>query len=388
MKLVKGVIILEGHVQGLANTRALGEKGIPVIVLDIANCLAQHSKYCKKFYKCPPFFSEEIVDFLVNLCNKEQLFDWLLIPSNDHGVYTISKHKKTLGKYFKISTPELSIIENIYDKEKLIKKAEQNNIATPISFFSPKEILLKNCDNVEFPLITRGKFGLSFYHKTKNKAYIARNIYEFEKQIDEIEKCGALDLAFTQNVIKYSKENKTISFTAFCIEGQIKTYWIGEKLRDHPIGFGTATLARSVLREELIEPSKKLVKMLKYTGVCEIEYLKDNADQEYKLIEINARTWLWTGLARKCGIDYANLLYNYVNNIEQNYPQKYEVGLYWMHLYTDMFFSILGILKGKYTTIEYFKSLFKKKTFAIFSFKDFRPFIFLSFSLIGYIKRR
>ncbi len=29
---------------------------------------------------------------------------------------------------------------------------------------------------------------------------------------------------------------------------------------------------------------------------------------KYKLIEINARTWLWVGLAKACGIDYANII--------------------------------------------------------------------------------
>ena len=45
---MNGAIVLEGHVQGLSNTRSLGELGIPIYVLDVVHCLAQHSKYCTK----------------------------------------------------------------------------------------------------------------------------------------------------------------------------------------------------------------------------------------------------------------------------------------------------------------------------------------------------
>jgi len=45
-----GAIIIEGHVQGLSNTHALGAAGIPVVVVDTANCIARYSRYCKGFF--------------------------------------------------------------------------------------------------------------------------------------------------------------------------------------------------------------------------------------------------------------------------------------------------------------------------------------------------
>ena len=49
---MKGAIIIEGHVQGLSNVRSLGERGIPIYVIDVCHCLAQYSRYCKKFFIC------------------------------------------------------------------------------------------------------------------------------------------------------------------------------------------------------------------------------------------------------------------------------------------------------------------------------------------------
>ncbi|HNR65773.1 MAG TPA: hypothetical protein PKJ95_05740, partial [Atribacterota bacterium] len=97
-----GAIIIEGHVQGLSNTRSLGEAGIPVYVVDKIKCIARHSKYCRKFFLCPDFIQDEFATFLIDLAEKEGVKGWVLIPSNDHAVYTISKHKTRLEQYYKL----------------------------------------------------------------------------------------------------------------------------------------------------------------------------------------------------------------------------------------------------------------------------------------------
>jgi predicted ATP-grasp superfamily ATP-dependent carboligase len=387
-KNIPGAIIIEGHVQGLSNVRSLGEAGIPVYVLDKYRCIASRSNHCKKFFICPDFVSDEFSDFLILLAKKEGIRDWVLIPSNDHAVYSISRNKNKLEEYFKIITPSYDIIKLIYNKENLLNLAKKLEIPIPITFFDPASLVNTENPEIKFPLITRGKFGLSFYIKTKKKAYIAASPKEFKNQIEEIRNKNALDLAFTQNVIYFNGKNKTISFTAFCLNGEVKAYWMGVKLREHPHIFGTATLSKSVYIPDLILSSKIIIKELNYNGVCEIEYINDPADNKYKLIEINARTWLWVGLAKASGVDFAKMIYNHVNEIKQEFPESYQTGLYWMHIWTDLFFSFTGILKGHYKFIDYIKTLFSPKVFAVFSIKDIKPFIFLTFSLIGYIRKR
>jgi predicted ATP-grasp superfamily ATP-dependent carboligase len=75
-----GVVVIEGHVQGLANTRLLGQVGIPVIVIDKDDCIAQYSKYCKAFDKCPDYLNEEFIDFLIRLNKAFNLQNWIIIP--------------------------------------------------------------------------------------------------------------------------------------------------------------------------------------------------------------------------------------------------------------------------------------------------------------------
>ena len=384
-----GVIVIEGHVQGLSNTRALGLEGIPVIVIDTRSCIARYSKFCNKFFICPPFIDERFIQFLTDLCLQVGLNGWLLLPSNDHAVYNISKNKDLLSHYYKIITPSLNIIEKIYNKENLLKIARSIGLPIPTSFFNPEDLLSVPVHNIRFPLITRGKFGLSFYKKTHKKAYISKDPGAFKSHLADIRNCQALDIAFTQEFIPFDGSNRTISFTAFCIEGKIKTFWMGKKLRDHPHQFGTATLSESIYEGHLLEYSKSLLQELNYTGVCEVEFLKDPRDNEYKIIEVNARTWLWVGLARACGVNYAKMIYDYVNHHDMVYPETYESGKLWINPISDTAFALVGMLQGKINPVTYLFSLFRgPKVNALFVRGDLKPGFAYLLSIFSFLNLR
>jgi predicted ATP-grasp superfamily ATP-dependent carboligase len=204
-----------------------------------------------------------------------------------------------------------------------------------------------------------------------------------------IEEVYKLQNTFIQEFIPFDGTNKTVSFTAFSVEGDIKAHWIGEKVREHPYRFGTATFARSIECKELIVLGQRLLNELKYTGVCEIEFLLDPRDKKYKLIELNARTWLWVGLAKICGVNYALLIYNYLNGIEPVYSSQYQTEVVWVNFMTDIPFAMAAILKRRLGIKEYFLSFNGRITNAIFSWKDIFPGIMsLILSIYIAMKRR
>lgn len=383
-----GVIIIEGHVQGLSNTRSLGEEGIPVWVIDREKCVASSSKYCRKFFKCPAFNDDQLAVFLVELAKKENIKDWLLLPSNDHAVFTIARNKDKLSQYFKLITDDLKIISKIYDKSNLLRIAERVGVPIPTThYFTSKDEAIPS--DLTFPTLTKGKTGLSFYKSLKKKAFLAETEKELREQLKMIKTKVPLSETFTQELIPYDGNNKTISFTAFSVNGEIKTHWTGVKLREHPIQFGTATYTQSIIVPELLEHSERLLNELKYTGICEIEYLQDPRSKEYKLIEINARSWLWVGLAKKCGVNYAKIAYDFVNGNSIDYPKKYKEGVYWYNPITDFVYSIIGILRGKIKIGNYLKSIFLiKKENALFQKGDLKPGFTYLLKTIYFLKKR
>jgi predicted ATP-grasp superfamily ATP-dependent carboligase len=380
---MKGAIVVEGHVQGLSNTRSLGELGIPVYVLDVVHCLAQHSKYCTKYFRCPNFRSEEFIQFLIDLANNEHLEGWFIIASNDHIVENLSLHANELSIYYKMLVPTRKQLYQIIDKVKLMQ------IATTCGTHIPKTCELTTISQTKgftYPLLIKGREGLSFYKATHQKAIQVDNEQELFRLINEI--VQLTNDIMIQELIPIDKNNRVVSFTCFSINGDIKAYWMGQKLREHPIRYGTATMSQSVMFPNILDEAKPLVKALNYTGVCEIEFMRDIRDGFYKLIEINPRTWLWVGLAKECGIDYAKMMYRYVNDITQMYPTSYTEGIKWRNAFTDFLFGIQAIIKGDVSLNEYFISLKGKIVKAIWSWSDIKPGLIFPFMTLYIIKKR
>ena len=378
-----GVIIIEGHVQGLANTRILGREGIPIIVVDKDNCIARYSKYCKKYFKCPDYLSEEFIDFLIDLDEAEEFKDWLLLPSNDHAVYNISRNKDKLAKHYRIVSEGFETIEKIYNKRLLISLAWKIGVPTPETVMP--ETSNPNRVDLRYPLIIRGNNGLSFYRRYRSKAIIIKNRHELSELWEGRLKGIEPNEYFVQEVLP--DESKTVSVTVFSEKGEIYTYWMGIKLREHPVRFGTATCCKSGLWEELLEPSRRLMKELNYTGVCEIEYIKDVRDGVYKLIEINARTWLWVGLAERCGVDYPLAIYRYIYENQFPVNNLYQRDLNWINLFTDLFYSLQRVFKGidKMTNILESYSTF---TEACWDGSDPVPFFMYALLVPSFLKKR
>ena len=381
-----GAIVIEGHVQGLSNTRSLGELGIPVYVVDTVHCLAQHSKYCKKYFKCPPFNTSEFIEFLLFLAKTERLEGWLLIGSNDHIVENLSLNQERLRPFYKMLVPNKSHLYEIINKKNLLMVAKNCGTAIPDTCYPENLSVAKE---FRYPLLVKGNLGLSFFKATHKKAIQVENYEQLIKVCDQIRDAVTSDDIMIQELIPDAQNNKVVSFTCFAERGDIKTFWMGRKLREHPIKYGTATCAESVFIDEIVKEATPLIKALDYTGVCETEFMLDERDGLYKLIEINPRTWLWVGLAKACGVDYAKMVYRFVNGQPQSYPGHYLIGVKWLNRMTDAFYAIKLFCNGGITIKEYFRSLKGHKTYAIWSRQDPLPgLVFPFLSLYIAIKRR
>ncbi len=378
-----GVVIIEGHVQGLANARLLKKDGIPAIVVDKGNCIARYSRYCSRFFKCPDYLSEDFSQFLIDMNMKNNLKDWLLLPSNDHAVLSIAKHKTELSRYYKIITEDLPIIKKIYDKRTLLTIAESAGIPIPSTIMpiaeNPSSVALR------YPILIKGNNGLSFYKRFKNKAFLIKRESDLVPLWENELKGVKPHEYFIQEVIP--DDNKTVSVTVFAERGTVHTCWMGIKLREHPISFGTATCCQSTHDKEMLDLSKNLIQQLKFTGVCEIEWIRDSRDDKPKLIEINARTWLWVGLAAKCGINYPKIIYDYVYNNSIPSDSGYRQNVIWLNLYTDLVFSAKRIISGIEKPMTLVRT-YRRFTEACWDWKDPAPFFMYALLITKFIRQR
>jgi predicted ATP-grasp superfamily ATP-dependent carboligase len=160
---------------------------------------------------------------------------------------------------------------------------------------------------------------------------------------------------------------------------------MGEKLNEHPVRYGTATLARSIHIKEIIEPSKKLLKKLNYTGISEVEWILNDQTDEYNLIEINPRTWLWIELAKACGKDFVKMMYTQVYQKElcDANSEQYQTDVYWYNPITYYPFKIIALFSGVSV-----KSPKGRKVNALFIKGDSKPGWMYLINLFNIFRRR
>jgi D-aspartate ligase len=368
----EGAIVIEGHVQGLAVTRSLGEQSIPVVVVDVRNCLARYSRHARGFFRCPPFRSDEFADFLLELGPREGLEGWTLFPSNDFAVHTLARNRCRLQQRFRLITPPLEVVERIYDKRRTFEIAEVCGVSFPATAYPGDGV--PEPPALRFPVIVKGIEGLSFYKSLGRKTLLADDPAQLRTTLEEVGRVLDLGRVMVQEVIPFDPAHAVTSFTSFAVDGQIRAHWAGAKVREHPARFGTATCTESVHVPELYDLAARLLERIGYTGVSEIEFLRDPRDGHYKLLEINARTWLWVSLARRCGVDFPLMIYRHVHGLPQEFPASYEVGVHWVHLATDLAFASRSIVTRRLRTRDLVRSYRGPVEWAVLSRTDPLPF--------------
>jgi predicted ATP-grasp superfamily ATP-dependent carboligase len=169
--------------------------------------------------------------------------------------------------------------------------------------------------------------------------------------------------------------NNLYSFCSLFSDGVVKGKLIAKRQRQHPMEFGNATtFAFTCEIPEIEEPSIRILREMGYYGLSEVEFMYDDKDGKYKLLEINPRTWGWHTLGAAAGVNFSSLLFADINN-KSLCVNSFQTNVKWVRLLTDVPIVISEICKGRLSLTDYFDSLKGKKEFAVYSSKDPLPFI-------------
>lgn len=300
-----GVIVIGGHIQGLGIMRILGKLKIPVILMDSSSInLARHSKYCTEFIRYP---KDKLLERLFELSKFKQYQGYILFPTNDLHVSVLSINKKQLLKHFIIASDDWSSVEKCYNKRITYQIAKELDMPIPKTWM-PDSLTDLLSVKLNFPVIIKPAIMHTFYSRLKKKVFICNNQHELKKKYILALSVIPANEIIVQSIIPGGSEHLYSACFLFDGEQEIISF-IGRRARQHPPDFGNATtFAQIVDNEELIKASKKFLQHIHYEGVCEIEYKFDVNEKNYKLLEINPRTWKWHSIAEKANV---NLIENY-----------------------------------------------------------------------------
>ncbi len=368
-----GAVVLGGDYQGLGIVRSLGSKGVPVCVIDDELSISRYSRYCAKFVRVPHLRDGRVVvDSLLELAPRLGLQGWVLYPTREELVAAISHHREELGELFRVPTPAWESVKWAWDKRNTYQLARQLDIPIPVTHYVENIDQLAALDAFEAPFAVKPAIKEHFFYATKAKAWRANSHAELRTLYKKAASLAGDGEIMVQELIP-GGGTQQFSYCAFFREGKALGKMVVRRCRQHPLEFGRASTYVETIDEPVIEGfSERFLRAIDYYGLVEVEYKLDPRDGQYKLLDVNARTWGYHSLGAKAGVDFSYMLY--ADQVGQPVSICKSVpGMAWMRMTTDLPAAAVALLHGEIDIKTYLRSLRDCDLDGVFSMSDLAP---------------
>ncbi len=368
-----GAVVIGGDYQGLGIVRSLGRQGVPVCVVDDELSISRYSRYTTKFAKLANLRDERaVVDSLLELGKRLGLEGWVLYPTREELVAALSRHRSELSKMFRVPTPEWESVKWAWDKRNTYRLAQELGIPTPVTHYPANVGELSVLDRLAPPFAIKPAIKEHFFYATKAKAWRANSHAELRTLFQKAAELAGDGEIMVQELVP-GGGTQQFSYCAFFRSGEAVGKMVVQRRRQHPLEFGRASTYVETMDIPIIEElSERFLRAIDYYGLVELEYKLDPRDSQYKLLDVNARTWGYHSLGARAGVDFSYMLFS--DQIGLPVPvSKGRPGVAWMRTTTDIPAALMGILSGDTDWKSYLRSLMNCNTEAVFSPEDPLP---------------
>lgn len=296
-------IVLGASPTGLAAVRGLGRAGVRVRVADFHDDRpAFHSRYCIG----PPITGssvDEILDNIIAQTSGEQQSP-IVIPTSDAMVLgLVDNREKVFGKLETYDAIQSGLARSVTDKADFYQQCLTAGVPTAKTAF-PKSTdqVLALASEFQFPMLLKPVYGHLWRERLKGKKLL---VAKSQQELDRIVAVfgDAVGELMVQELIPGPESDIWIGGVYRGRQGQHDCCFVGQKTRQYPPDFGSASFAKSIYNAEVEKFSWKFLDAIDYRGICGTEFKLDRRDGTYKIIEVNPRPTLWFHLVTAAGMN-------------------------------------------------------------------------------------
>lgn len=237
---------------------------------------------------CPPIYSGEYVNFLLQYCIDSKVD--ILISLFDIDLPVLAKHKHKFEDIgVKVIVSDESVIQLCNDKWLTFKFLEEKNIPTPLTFLElehAKEAL--NNQILSFPVVVKPRWGMGsigifiadtfeeldvFYKKTKREILNSYLKFESEEDLDKS--------VLIQQAIKGGE------FGAEVLNDLSGKYVNTFQKQKSEMRAGETDQAVTIENDEITNIAIRLSRELQHVGILDVDILKEG--ESFYVLELNAR---------------------------------------------------------------------------------------------------
>lgn len=322
-------LVLNCNYNGLSVIQELGRHGVRVFALDSARSVGSFSRYAR-YIPCPdPMVAEE--RFIDKLLELGPSFDDrpVVFPTNDHWAAALAKHKADLLQYYIPCVADWPCLEVLLEKERFYEWASGKSLPVPRTW---------GTDDLS-AIPTRG-FPVAIKPRCRRWSSNEPRALEMAKRLDglrlrvlrtraDLEHFAAAhrDMLSLLVVQEYVQGLSDCMYTVGVYANRqhaVVGLFSGRKVRGFPPDIGDCMVGQAEdVPDHLKDIAKTVCKELRYHGIAEFEFKRDAVTGEFRLIEVNPRTWSWIGITPACGISLPLLAYwDLKNNTTPSYREN------------------------------------------------------------------
>jgi predicted ATP-grasp superfamily ATP-dependent carboligase len=307
------VVILNMFYSGLAIARQLHSKGMRVIGLSADRTIyGNFTRLCE--VRRAPNSNDDPEGLREFLLNAADLHGAIIFPTRDADVVFLDRFRSDLDRRYRLAIPPADCLHRTIDKHQLARIALGAEIAVPrtLQLGSATE-LDRVSEEVGFPCVVKPVSSFQWHQGDAWQRVGSRKAIRIDdgealrreyRQIFEV-----TPQVLIQEWIPGGVDQIVVLGGYVGEDSELLSYFTARKILQSPDDCGTGCIVRSEPVDEIVEPTKRLLRALHYQGMAEVEYKYDVRTGEYKLIEINTRHWDQHQLGEASGVNLSWVAY-------------------------------------------------------------------------------
>jgi len=265
--------------------------------------------------RCPdPAIQESrFISFLYEWCRKRNDLP-VIFPTHDSWAAALSRHLDLLREVARPCVGSWEVISSVIEKDVFYRLGMERGYGTPYTW---KDTELDDIPADAFPIVAKPKFRLTASNRQDAAFYSQMNRLRLTKLHGKCELDAYLQreaaylkhIIFQEYVAGMSDRMYTVGVYTDA-NSNIMGLFTGRKVRGYPALEGDCIVGESYpLPDAVVENTRRVIKELGLSGIMEIEYKQSPETGEFKLIEINPRSWSWVGITPACGVSLPWIAY-------------------------------------------------------------------------------
>jgi predicted ATP-grasp superfamily ATP-dependent carboligase len=346
-----GAIVLGGDLRALGIVRSLGRYAIPVTAVRYDDdVVAMASRYAThRVVRRPKTNESAQLRDMMDLIERLDLSGSVLYATGDESSAFLSRNRERLASRVCVTTPPWDVLRLVYDKITTHHIAQCCGVGVPRTAF-PRDLAELHELDMSFPVILKPSVKRHENALTRARAWRANDLRELTDLYRQARALEDADTLMVQELLVGDGRSR-VSYAALCREGEPLASLTASRLRQYPVEFGRhSTYVTTTADQEIESAGRRILRAVKYSGIVELEFHRDERDGELKLLDVNHRAWGWHSLGAAAGVDFPYLEW-LMNTGREIAPVRGRPGVRWRRASTDIL-AIVGELRARKASLR------------------------------------